>query len=101
MHNGIKFEVLTADQERPERVIKDRNTAQKHVWRASIILLSADGVCTAAIMRQTGKSKTCVWRWQERFMATGVNILNGTVIGRNIQQHRHQEFTRPCIYTAA
>jgi len=56
-------------------VVKDRNAAQKHVWRAKIILLSADGVGTAAIMRQTGKSKTCVWRWQERFMAAGTDGL--------------------------
>ena len=27
------------------------------------------------IMRETGKSKTCVWRWQERFMHEGVNGL--------------------------
>jgi hypothetical protein len=27
--------------------------------------LSADGVGTNEIMRRTGKSKTCVWRWQE------------------------------------
>jgi len=39
---------------------KDRNVAQKHVWRSRIILLSADGTGTPAIMRQTGKSKTCV-----------------------------------------
>jgi hypothetical protein len=38
----------------------------KHVWRAEIVLLSADGVGTNEIMRRTGKSKTCVWRWQER-----------------------------------
>lgn len=30
--------------------------------RAEIVLLSADGVGTNEIMRQTGKSKTCVWR---------------------------------------
>jgi len=33
--------------------------------------LSADGVGTNEIIRQTGKSKTCVWRWQERFMQAG------------------------------
>jgi hypothetical protein len=33
------------------------------VWRAQIVLLSAAGVGTNEIMRQTGKSKTCVWRW--------------------------------------
>jgi len=26
-------------------------------------------------MRQTGKSKTCVWRWQERFMQEGYSSL--------------------------
>jgi hypothetical protein len=26
-------------------------------------------------MRQTGKSKTCVWRWHERFAATGFEGL--------------------------
>jgi transposase len=72
MRTGIMFEVSPPDRLRLERVAKDRNAAQKHVWRALIILLSADGVGTAAVMRQTGKSKTCVWRWQERFMCEGV-----------------------------
>ena len=54
---------------------RDRNAPQKHVWRAEIILLSADGVGTVEIMRQTGKSKTCVWRWQERFATEGVEGL--------------------------
>ena len=39
------------------------------------ILLSAEGVGTNAIMRETGKSKTCVWRWQERFAGEGVDGL--------------------------
>ncbi len=26
-------------------------------------------------MRRTGKSKTCVWRWQERFMQEGLEGL--------------------------
>ena len=33
--------------------------------------LTADGLGTVEIMRRTGKSKTCVWRWQERFAARG------------------------------
>jgi transposase len=52
-------------------LVKDRNAPQKHVWRAEIVLLSAGGAGTNAIMRQTGKSKTCVWRWQERFATEG------------------------------
>ena len=40
-----------------------------------LFLLSAVGVGTNEIMRQTGKSKTCVWRWQERFMQAGHDAL--------------------------
>jgi hypothetical protein len=43
-----------------------RNASQKHVWRAEIVLLTAEGLGTNEIMRRTAKSKTCVWRWQER-----------------------------------
>ena len=56
-------------------LVKDRNTPQKHVWRAEIILLGAEGAGTVEIMRRTGKSKTCVWRWQERFAEEGVEGL--------------------------
>lgn len=35
--------------------------------------MSDDGLGTVAIMAATGKSKTCVWRWQERFIAEGVD----------------------------
>jgi hypothetical protein len=34
-----------------------------------------EGVGTNAIMRRTGKSKTCVWRWQERFIEEGFDGL--------------------------
>ena len=37
------------------------------------MLLSAEHLGTNAIMRETDKSKTCVWRWQERFAAEGVD----------------------------
>jgi transposase len=56
-------------------VVTNRNSPQKHVWRATIILLTDDGLGTVEIMRRTGKNKTCVWRWQERFMAAGVEGL--------------------------
>jgi hypothetical protein len=39
------------------------------------VLLSADGLGANAIMTATDKSKACVWRWQERFMAEGVDGL--------------------------
>jgi transposase len=39
------------------------------------VLLSAERLGTTAIMCETCKSKTCVWRWQERFAAEGVDGL--------------------------
>jgi transposase len=75
MRSGISITVNRAARLRLEGVVRDRNAAQKHVWRAAIVLLSSDGVGTAEIMRRTGKSKTCVWRWQERFMHEGVDGL--------------------------
>jgi transposase len=48
---------------------------QKYVWRARIVLLSAAGVGTMAIARQVGKPKRAVWRWQDRFIAEGIEGL--------------------------
>ena len=75
MRTGITIKVGASDRLRLEGIVEDRCAAQKHVWRAAIILLSANGVGTHGIMRRTGKSKTCVWRWQERFMEEGVDGL--------------------------
>ncbi len=72
MRKGISVTVSAADRRHLEAIVADRNSPQKHVWRAQIILLTASGLGTEAIKRQTGKSKTCVWRWQERFMEEGV-----------------------------
>jgi len=47
----------------------------KVVWRARIVLASADGEPIKAICRATGKSKPCVWRWQKRFAEQGVDGL--------------------------
>src|ERR1700749_4182826 len=71
MRTGVPLSVTSADMDRLRNLVKDRNAPQKHVWRAQIVLLSAEGLGTNAIMRETGKSKTCVWRWQERFAAEG------------------------------
>src|ERR687894_2905552 len=75
MRTGIWITLTASDRLRLEAVASNRNTAQKHVWRAAIVLLSAVGLGTTEIMRQTGTSKTCVWRWQERFMQEGVDGL--------------------------
>ena len=78
MRAGKSLSVSSADIRRLKAVVQDRNAPQKHVWRAEIVLLSAEGLGTNEIMRRTRKSKTCVWRWQERFMQEGVvGLLRG------------------------
>jgi transposase len=72
MREGISVEMSAADRARLEAVVADRNSPQKHVWRARIVLATADGLGTGEIVRRTGKSKPCVWRWQERFVREGV-----------------------------
>src|SRR4051812_13741654 len=75
MRTGIVVEVTAADRDRLEAIVADRNSPQKHVWRARIVLATAEGLGTTAIMQAAGKSKTAVWRWQERFSEAGVDGL--------------------------
>jgi transposase len=75
MRKGIEIEVSAADRAQLEAVVADRNSSQKHVWRARVILATAEGYGTKEIMRRAGVSKPSVWRWQERFAAEGVEGL--------------------------
>ena len=75
MRTGSSIDLSASDRLRLEALVRDRNSPQKHVWRAEIVLLSADGLGTVEIMRRTAKSKTCVWRWQERFAEEGFEGL--------------------------
>ena len=64
-----------ADRERLERLVRDRNTPQKVVWRARIVLLANDGLTAEAIAAAVGKSLLTVRRWRRRHMAEGVEGL--------------------------
>ena len=75
MRDGISISLGSVDRKRLEAIVADRNAAQKHVWRARIVLLSADGVGTNSIMAMAAVSKTTIWRWQARFMEAGVDGL--------------------------
>ena len=61
-----------SDRAALERLVSRRNTPQKVVWRARIVLLSADRVGVMAITRTVGKSKVTVSRWQERYLTKGI-----------------------------
>src|SRR5258708_20855462 len=75
MGTGISITVTSADRLRLEALVRDRNAPQKQVWRAEIVLWSGDGVGTMEIKRRTGKSKTSVWRWEERDTREGLEGL--------------------------
>jgi len=56
-------------------IVEDRNRPQKHVQRATIILLSAERLTAVAVAARSGASRPSVWRWQQRFAEEGVEGL--------------------------
>jgi hypothetical protein len=71
MRKGITIAVTPADRVRLDAIARDRNSPQKHVWRARIVLLTADGKGTNAITKAVGKDKTVVWRWRSASCTKG------------------------------
>jgi transposase len=67
--------VSPADRAQLEGWVAGRNTPQKLVWRARIVLLAAERAGVMAIVRTTGKCKKTVNRWRERYVARGVEGL--------------------------
>ena len=70
-----RIEISATDRERLERLIRDRNTPQKVVWRARIVLLAAEGLMAEGIAATVGKSLLTVRRWRRRYVAKGVDGL--------------------------
>ena len=60
------------DRTRLEGWVAGRNTPQKLVWRARIVLMWAEGAGVTAIVRALGKTKKTAYRWRGRFLARGV-----------------------------
>ena len=75
MRTGVDFDVSDEQRGRLEAIANDGNSKVKHARRARIVLLTADGLGTMAVMAGTGSAKATVWRWQERFMREGVDGL--------------------------
>jgi hypothetical protein len=44
VRTGISITGKPSDCERLGAILQDRNTPQKHVWRARIVLLTAEGL---------------------------------------------------------
>jgi len=51
MRQGIIVNVTSADRARLRAVVANRNSPQKQVWRAKIILLTAEGLTSGIIYR--------------------------------------------------
>src|SRR5258707_7717225 len=71
MHERTNIHLSRSERSSLEAVVANRNSPQKHAWRAKIVLLTANGRGTAEIMQATGKAKTVIWRWQQRFRDEG------------------------------
>ena len=70
-----RVQVAPGERERLEKLVRDRNTPQKVVWRARIVLLAGDGVGAVAVARQVGKSVPSERRWRRRYASAGVEGL--------------------------
>jgi transposase len=70
-----RISIAAADRERLERLVRDRNTPQKVVWRARIVLLDSEGFTAEGIAAAVGKSLLTVRRWRQRYVAKGVDGL--------------------------
>jgi len=69
--------VRVSDSERAEleRLIRGRNTPQKVVLRARIVMLTAEGTPTGAIMQQLKTTCPTITRWRQRYAGKGVDGL--------------------------
>jgi transposase len=73
--NDICLYLAPDDRAQLQSLLTDRNTPRKLVWRAEIVLATADRHGTNEIMRRARTSKPTVWRWQERYLDAGLEGL--------------------------
>jgi transposase len=72
MESDANIQLSPEDRARLEGWVAGRNTPQKLVWRARIVLMWAQGAGVTAIVRATGKTKRTAYRWRDRYVARGV-----------------------------
>src|SRR5271165_7293161 len=71
MESEASIQLSPEDRARLEGWVAGRNTPQKLVWRARIVLMLAQGAGVTAIIRATGKTKKTAYRWRNRYLAGG------------------------------
>jgi transposase len=102
-----------ADRARLDGWVADRNTAQKLVWRARIVVMWAEGAGVTAIVRALGKTKKTAYRWRDRYIDHGIEglardasrpgrkkPLDGAVIARVLEMTLHEKPPAATHWTA-
>src|SRR6266446_226183 len=93
--------------------VAGRNTPQKLVWRARIVLMWADGAGVTAIVRALGKTKKTAYRWRDRYIERGIaglkrdasrpgrkKPLSAAVIARVVDMTLHEQRPAATHWTA-
>jgi hypothetical protein len=70
-----RISICAADRGRLERLVRDRNTPQKVVWRAWIVLLAGDRLTAKGIAAAADRTRLTVRRWRRNYVAKGVDGL--------------------------
>src|ERR1035441_6666407 len=70
-----RIQVPPEDRERLVRLVRDRNTPQKIVWRSQIVVFAGDGIGAVEVAARVSKSVLTVRRWRRRYAAKGVDGL--------------------------
>src|SRR5258707_5734421 len=70
-----RISISGADRDELGQLVRDRNTPQKVVWRARIVLLASEGLTAEAIASAVGKSLLTVRRWRRRYVSKGTDGL--------------------------
>src|SRR6266849_11089889 len=93
-----RISISGADRDELGRLVRDRNTPQKVVWRARIVLLASEGLTATAIAAAVGKSVLTVRRWRRRYVAKGVDgLLKDATRPSRVRPLKPERSNRWCI----
>ena len=99
MRIGITVHLSPPDRRRLQAIVDGRNSPKQHVWRARIVLATAEGVSLASVQRiwkahslAFRRMRTCKLSNDLKFAA--FDVLEGKIIDGCMQRHRHHAFIR-------
>ena len=75
MPAAIAIEVSSEQQRELQRIVTAKRSSQRDVFRARIILSSAEGLSHEEISRKQGVSFLAIGRWRKRWAAKGLEGL--------------------------